>query len=139
MWCDACRWNYTHITKDCNHLARIQREQQYNRNQSYRAQEGGGERALVPVYPTGVEQPRPVLGNQPPPLGTTPLRYVNTKDRMEGLELVPTQDYDYDEDLPLIDLSQDMVREQGNLFAYTDMDMNQLMYVSSQGNRGYGQ
>lgn len=78
-----------------------------------------------------------MLGNQPPPPGTTPLRYVVMEDRTECLDLEITQDYDYDEDLLVIDLSQDMVREQASTSAYINMDMNQLMYVSSQGSRGY--
>ena len=67
LWCDACRWNYTHATKECNHIARVQREQGYVKIQQYRQGEGNAERALVPTYLTRQEQARPVLGAQPPP------------------------------------------------------------------------
>ena len=93
LWCDACRWNYTHVTKDCNHIAQVQREQGYARPQQYRQGEGNVERALVPTYLAGQEQARPVLGAQPPPPGTTPLRYasIETKDKnWSWYQITPT-------------------------------------------------
>ena len=80
LWCDTCRWNYTQQGY-CNIIARIQREQGFNRPQQYRPREGNAERALVPTYLADQEQARSVLGAQPPPPGTTPLRYANVESK----------------------------------------------------------
>ena len=36
LWCDACKWNQTHVTKDCHYLARMQQNQAYANPQQYR-------------------------------------------------------------------------------------------------------
>ena len=68
-----CSWNYTHTTQECNHIARMRREQQapYLGNQM-RQQVANLERNLVPQ-----EQARPMLGAQPPAPGSAPFRYVD--------------------------------------------------------------
>ena len=55
----------------------------------------------------GQEQARPVLGAQPPPPGTTPLRYASVKAKEQELELVPDYAYYYEDEQPLIDLSSE--------------------------------
>lgn len=77
MWCDTCRWNYTHTTKDCNRVPRPPRDPNYQVVPQYIQYEGNRDRGLMPNPATVVhEQARPVLGFQPPPPGTTPLRYA---------------------------------------------------------------
>ncbi len=87
-WCQACSWNTTHVTQDCNHIARLARKRgtfgaQLPR-QGYAQQESA----------------KPVLGTQPPPPGTVPARYVDVECHEPSKELVQTntyyQEYDYD-------------------------------------------
>ena len=80
-----------------------------------------------------------MLGAQPPPPGTTPLRYANVKAKEQELELVPEYTYYYKDDQPLIDLSPRIDVEKQSAQSFFDLRINQLMYVANQGNRTYNQ
>ena len=58
LWCDACKWNRTHVTKDCHYLARMQRNQAYANPQQYRPQGGRVEQSLVPTLEDKSRQDR---------------------------------------------------------------------------------
>ena len=54
--------NYSHATPKCMHILRMARERAYG---------GQGQQMLVRQ-----EQPKTILGSQPPPIGATSTRYV---------------------------------------------------------------
>ena len=63
-WCMVCKWNATHASEDCLHIARLAR----TREEAARPQGN---------FPHGYvrqEMARPVLGAQPQAPGTMPVR-----------------------------------------------------------------
>ena len=86
------------------------------------------------------EQARPVLGNQPPPPGTTPLRFSSEAGELErSLEMVISQPYFQEEGSPLIDLSPEPVGIHTDQPLYTSRDVDQFLYYINQGNKNFGQ
>lgn len=77
----------TNMTQDCNHIARMRRNQQATHpGTQIRPPIGNPKRNLVPQ-----EQARTILRAQPPILGTAPLRYVDYENDDIGMELVRSQ------------------------------------------------
>ena len=83
-WCQVCKWNLTHGTQDCIHIAGLAREREAGLAAYAQARQG---------YSQPTEQARPVLGAQPPAPGTVPVRYVEIELQETGRELVATQPY----------------------------------------------
>lgn len=98
-YCQLCSWNYTHVTQDCNRIARMRMEQQaiYSGSQP-RQIVANQERNLVPQ-----EQARPVLGAQPPAPGTASFTYVDYEYPDIGMELARSQPYYIEESNPLVE------------------------------------
>ena len=86
-WCQVCGENYTHVTQDCHHIARMAREFHANAPQSS-------------TWPNSAQtkQAQPVLGAQPRAPRTIGLRYVDTNEAQQGLEWVSSQPYYGEED-----------------------------------------
>ena len=78
-WCQVCKWNLTHETQDCIHIARLAREREAGLVAYAQARQG---------YSQPVEQARPVLGAQPLAPGTVPVRYVEIELQETGRELL---------------------------------------------------
>ena len=86
-WFQMCRWNFTHATPECVHLQQMAREREYV---------GQGQQMSIRQ-----EQPKPVLGSQPPPLGATALKYMEPEYLVEtGLEMVSSKPYYQEEEQP---------------------------------------
>ena len=85
------------------------------------------------------EQARLVLGNQPPPPGTTPLRFSEAGEFEPSLEMVISQPYFHKEETPLIDLSPEPMGIHSDQPLYTSRDVDQFLYYVSQGNRNFSQ
>ena len=92
------------------------------------------ERALVPTYLAGQEQARTVLGVQPPPPRTAPLRYASVETNEQSLEIVLDYGYYYESEQSLIDLNQGAEVEQQIAPRFSNPGINQLLYVANQGN-----
>ena len=85
-WCLVCKWNTTHPTQDCMHIARWAKERDASRAQGN--YHGNFQHGYVRQ-----EMAKPVLGAQPPPPGTMPVRYVEADHQEPSLELVSTPPY----------------------------------------------
>ena len=116
----------------------MQREPTYPSNPQYRHYEGNRERSLVPNAVGMPEQARPVLGNQPPPPGTTPLRFSEAGEFEPNLEMVVSQPYFREEEPPLIDLGSEPMGIHPDQPIYTSRDVDQFLYYVNQGNRNFG-
>ena len=82
-WCMVCKWNATHATEECLHIARLAR----TREEAARPQGN---------FPHGYvcqEMARPILGAQPPAPGTMPVRYVDANYQEPSRELVSAPPY----------------------------------------------
>ena len=77
-WCQLCQWNYTHETKDCNRIGRVQHTP---------------EGRVLQTYQPRAEQARPILGSQSTPPGMTSLRYLSTEAPPVGMEIVSMPPY----------------------------------------------
>ena len=96
QWCNYCRWNFSHISPECNHLAKMRREQITSTPMNPMRPGGNFERNTVPQ-----EQAHPVLGAQPPARGTATFRYVRIEEPEASLAMVFSQPYYNEEDYPL--------------------------------------
>ena len=85
-WCLVCKWNTTHPTQDCMHIARWAKERDASRAQGN--YHGNFQHGYVRQ-----EMAKPVLGAQPPPPGTMPVRYVEANHQEPSMELVSTPPY----------------------------------------------
>ena len=90
-WCQVCKWNTTHVTKDCGHINRLARE----RENVFRTQapNQANYQGNVQHGYTRQEVAKPVLGTQPPPPGTVPVRYVETETQEPSMELALSEPY----------------------------------------------
>ena len=82
-----CKWNTTHVSQDCIHIARLAR----TREEAPRPQ-GNFQGNFQQGY-TRQEFAKPVLGAQPPPPGTVPVRYVEADYQEPTLDLVSVPPY----------------------------------------------
>ena len=83
-WCQVCKWNLTHETQDCIHIARLAREREAGLAAYAQARQG---------YSQPTEQARPMLGAQPPAPRTVPVRYVESELQEIGRELIENNSY----------------------------------------------
>ena len=83
-WCQVCKWNLTHETQDCIHIARLAQEREAGLAAYAQARQG---------YSQPAEQARPVLGAQPPAPGTVPVRYVESEFQETGRKFVANNSY----------------------------------------------
>ena len=90
-WCQLCRWNFTHVTKDCVHIDRLAQERD-NALRSQGNNQAGNSRVDNPAYPRQ-EATKPVLGSQPPPLGTVPVHYAEADNPNTCRDLVLVKPY----------------------------------------------
>ncbi len=86
-WCQVCKWNTTHVTQNCLHIARLTREQE-----GAARLQGNFHGNLQQGY-VRHEMAKPVLGVQPPPPGIVPLRYVDAEYQEPTMELVSAPPY----------------------------------------------
>ena len=85
-WCLLCKWNTTHPTQDCMHVARWAKEQDASRAQ------GNYHGSFHHGY-VHQEMARPILGAQPPAPRTMPVRYVDANYQEPSRELVSAPPY----------------------------------------------
>ena len=72
-WCMVCKWNTTHVTENCLHIARKARELE-----AAARPQGNFPMNFQQGY-VRQEMSRPILGAQPLIQGAVPVRYVETK------------------------------------------------------------
>ena len=125
FYCDLCKWNYTHVMKDCNQITHMQRVQDYSTPQIYKPRNGN----MTFLTQTSVhKKTRPVLGAQPPAAGTQPLRYTRytrVNANKQGLEIVSAQPYFLEEEPPLIDINFEiLITQPDRLFIQAKNSMN---------------
>ena len=83
-WCQVCKWNLTHGSQECMHIARLAREREAAVQMQSQPRQG---------YAQPTEQARPVLGVQPPAPGTIPVRYADTEYQEAGREFVTSNPF----------------------------------------------